>query len=140
MGVTLYANNSTYSFDMGAGSFFHLRANIAKVWDKQFGEHYEKLLSCHSKEEYDDHDRISDEILSHPRFKDEDADILDFLYASDCGGKIGYKTCGKIYNLIKDVDFGNKCIRYVAYSHNDWEEFKAFLKECYSHRRTARWE
>ena len=124
---------------MGAGGFFNLRANIAVLFDKQFGEHYRRLLECRDQIEYEEHDRIANEILSNPRFKDEDADILDFLYASDCDGKIGYKTCGKLFNLIKDRDFGKKGFRYTAYAHNDYEELKKFLKECYSHRRNAYW-
>ena len=124
---------------MGAGGFFNLRANIADLFDEQFGEHYRKLSECHDQTEYEEHDRIANEILSHPRFQDEDADILDFLYASDLDGKIGYKTCEKLYNLIKDHDFGKKCFRYAAYAYNDYEELKSFLKECYSHRRNAYW-
>ena len=64
--------------------------------------------------------------------------VLDFLYAPDEDGKISYKTCRKIYELIKDVDFGGKCFRYAAHVHNDYEEFKMFLKECVSHRRNMR--
>lgn len=140
MGITLTANHSKYSFDMGAGGFFNLRANIADLFDKQFGEHYRKLSKCYDRIDYEEHDRIANKILSHSRFKDEDADILDFLYApDDCDGKISYKTCGKLYDLIKDHDFGKKCFRYIAYAHNDYEELKQFLKECYSHRRNAYW-
>ncbi len=139
MGITLTANNSKYSFDMGSGGFFNLRANIADLFDKQFGEHYRKLTKCFDQIEYEEHDRIANKILSHPRFKDEDADIIDFLYASDCEGKINYRTCGKLHELIKDHDFEKKCFRYAAYAHNDYEELKQFLKECYSHRRNAYW-
>ena len=139
MGVTLTANNSKYTFNMGYSGFFNLRANIADLFDKQFGEHYRKLLGCFDQTEHEEHDRIANDILSHPRFKDEDADILDFLYASDCDGKISYKTCGKLYDLIKDHDFEKKCFRYAAHTHNDYEELKEFLKECYSHRRNAYW-
>ncbi len=140
MGITLTANNSKYSFDMGAWGFFNLRANIADLFDEQFGKHYRKLSKCYDQTDYEEHDRITDEILSHPRFRDEDADVLDFLYASDCQGKISYRTCGKLYELIKDVDFGKKCIRYAVHAHNDYEELKVFLKECYSHRRSAYWQ
>ncbi len=139
MGITLKANKSAYSFDMGCGGFFNLRTNIADLFDEEFGEHYRKLSKCYNQIDYKEHDRIANEILLHPRFKEEDADILDFLYASDRERKISYKTRGKLYNLIKDHDFGKKCFRYAAYAHNDYEELKAFLKECYSHRRNAYW-
>ena len=42
MGITLKANKSAYSFDMGCGGFFNLRANIAELFDEEFGEHYRK--------------------------------------------------------------------------------------------------
>lgn len=138
MGITLTANNSKYAFDMGAGGFFNLRANIADAYDKQFGKHYRKLLECHDKKDYEEYDRIANEILSSPRF-DKDTDLLDFFYASDIEGSISYKTAGKIYDIIKDVDFGNKCFQYMAYAHDDYGELKLFLKECYSHRRTVYW-
>ena len=71
---------------------------------------------------------------------DEDKDIFDFLFASDCDGKCSYKTAKKIYDLIKDVDFGGKIFTYTAYSDGkDYENFKEFLKECYQKHRTIIW-
>lgn len=123
---------------MGYGGFNNLRKNIAIAWDKELGETYGDMVMCmlHPKE-YDE--RIN-RILANDRFKDEDEDILDFLFASDCNGKCGYKTCGKIYNLIKDIDFGKKIFTYRAYSDgNDYEKLKLFLKECYQKRRMMVW-
>lgn len=140
MGYTIYATNSSHSFDGGMGGFMNLRINIAKAWDKEFGEHYATLAHCHSKDDYELFDLIANKILSDERFKDEDKDILDFLFASDCEGEISYKTCKKIYNLIKDIDFGNKIFTYGAYSDGkDYERFKEFLLECYRYRRKMRW-
>lgn len=138
MGVTLTAKNSTYSFDMGYGGFFNLQKNIAMALDKEFGEHYAELMRAYysDKEEYD---KKTAEIISRKGLEKKFSSILDFLYTGDCDGKIDYRTCGKIYDLIKDVDFGNKCFRYVAHAHNDYGELKEFLKECYSHRRNAYW-
>lgn len=137
MGVSIYANNSRYSFDCGSGGFFNLRKNIALAWDKEFGEHYAKLAGCN---DYKEHDRIANQILSDKRFKDEDADIVEFLYASDIEGKISYKTCKKIYGLIKDIDFGQKIFTYAAYSDGkDYEHFKEFLLDCSRHRRNMCW-
>lgn len=74
------------------------------------------------------------------RFKEEDDDILDFLYASDCEGKAGHRTCKKIYDLIKDVDFHGQIFTYAAYSDGkDYEYFKGFLFECYSKKRNMIW-
>ncbi len=139
MGVTLTAKNPIHTFNMGYGGFLNLRTSIADLFDKEFGEHYRTLQRCYDQADWKKYCRIGDKILSHPRFKDEDYDILDFLHASSSEGKMGYKTCGKIYRLIKDADFEGKIFRYAAYSHNDYEELKEFLKDCYSHRKNAVW-
>lgn len=53
--------------------------------------------------------------------------------------KFSVTVCGKIYNLIKDIDFGDKGFRYAIYRRNDYEEFKKFLKDCYSKRKNMVW-
>lgn len=74
------------------------------------------------------------------QFPDEDEDILDFLFMSDCEGKISAKTCKKIYDLIKDVDFGGRIFTYTAHSdHKDYEHLKEFLLECSKKRACMRW-
>lgn len=138
MGVCLTSRKSHYSFDMGYGGFHNLRKNIASAWDEELGEAYGDTVMCvtHPKEY---NERIN-RIIANDRFKDEDEDILDFLFASDCNGKCGYKTCWKIYNLIKDIDFGKKIFTYAAHSDgNDYEDLKLFLKECYQKRRMMIW-
>ena len=140
MGVSLTANNSGYDFDMGYGGFFSLRKNIALAFDEEFGEHYANLIYCHSVKDFEKHDEIAEWILKKNKLTDEDQDIVDFLYAPDSGGKMNYRTCGKIYDLIKDVDFDGKTFVYGALSDGkDYEYLKEFLKECYSHRRNAYW-
>lgn len=138
MGVCLTSRKSDYSFNMGYGGFHNLRKNIAIAWDAELGEAYaDMLMAMNHPKEYNE--RIN-RIISDDRFKDEDEDILDFLFASDCDGKCGYKTCGKIYNLIKDIDFGKKIFTYGAYSDGkDYEYLKEFLKECYQKRRMMIW-
>ena len=139
MGVSITATNSKYDFDMGYGGFFNLRRNIALALDKEFGENYSDLGTCCTPEQFKKNDRIADAIIKRKGLDKEYRDVLNFLYAKDTDGSISYKTCGKIYELIKDVDFGKKGFRYAAYMHDDYGEFKEFLKECYSHRRKMRW-
>ena len=138
MGVCLTSRKSNYSFNMGYGGFHNLRKNIAIAWDAELGEAYADIgIAMMNPKEYNE--RIN-RILSDDRFKDEDGDIADFLFASDCDGKCSYKTCGKIYNLIKDIDFGKKIFTYGAYSDGkDYEYLKEFLKECYQKRRMMIW-
>lgn len=138
MGVCLTSRKSSYSFDMGYGGFHNLRTNICKAFDEELAEVYaDTLFSLRDPKGYTN--KVN-EILKNERFKDEDEDIVDFLFDSDCDGKCGYKTCRKIYNLIKDIDFGKKIFTYAAYSDgNDYEELKLFLKECYQKRRMMIW-
>ena len=139
MGITITATNSKYDFDMGYGGFFNLRKNIALALDKDFGENYADLGTCYTKEQFAQNDRVAEMIINSKGLDKEYSDVIDFLYMSDCEGKISYKTCRKILNLIKDIDYGNKGFRYVMLMNNDYGEFKEFLQECVSHRRNLRW-
>lgn len=139
MGVCIKSTNGKYSFDMGAGGFFNLRKNIAYCVDREFGEHYALLARCNTQAEYSAHDRKAEQIINSKGLDREYSEVLDFLYADDCGGKIDYRTCKKIYDLIKDVDFGSKCFRYAILVHNDYEEFKLFLRDCYARKCCMRW-
>lgn len=138
MGVSISATNSKYSFDMGGGSFFDLRKNIAYVLNEELGKVYESLIYCHCKADFEEHDRKANEIITKYDLE-RYSGVLDFVYGSDCGGSVNYKACKQIYDLIKDEDFGDKFFRYAMRAHNDYEEFKEFLLECYSHRRQMRW-
>ena len=140
MGVTITANNSSRSFDMGCGGFMSLRENIVLAFDKEFGEHYSRFRSIWKQEDFEAFDKETNRILADDRFQEEDVDIVEFLFASDCGGEISYKTCKKIFDLIKDIDFGNEIFTYAGRSDGkDYQYFKDFLKECYSNRRKMRW-
>ena len=140
MGFTITATNSKYSFNGSFGGFYSLRVNIAKAFDTEFGNHYETLRERITLADYDAFDIKANDILAKPRFKKEDDDIIIFLFMPDTGGSISYKTCKKIYDLIKDIDYGNKIFTYAAHSDGrDYEKFKAFLLDCYKRRAKMRW-
>jgi len=138
MGICLTSKKSNYAFDMGYGGFHNLRTNIASVFDKELGEAYaDTIFAMFHPQEYTEY---INNILSDSRFRNEDADLVEFLFASDCKGKCSPKVCKKIYDLIKDIDFGNQIFIYAAHSDGrDYEHLKAFLKECYQKRRTMIW-
>ena len=139
MGVTIYANGVDRSFDCGYIGFAHLRNRICEVYDKDLYNVYSDMKMCalYTSEWTE---KIN-EICNLKHFPDEDEDILDFFFASDCAGKISYKTCGKIYYLIKDVDFGERIFTYAAHSDGkDYERLKEFLHECYRKRACMRWD
>ena len=139
MGVSITSKNSIYDFDMGYGGFFSLRKNIALALDKDFGENYSLLVKCVTERQFAENDRVAEYIINNKHLDREYKDVLDFLYMPDTGGSISYKACGKILSLIKDVSYEGQGFRYAAYRHNDYEEFKEFLKDCYSKRKSMRW-
>lgn len=133
MGLTLQSKGSQIDLTGGYGMFLKIRSRVAIAWDKEFGEHYSSLPLL-EEEDYEEFDKRTNEILKDERFKDEDEDLLAFLFASDGEGKCKYKTCKKIYDLIKDIEDDKLQLRYTAISKNDWEDFKQLLLDCYSHR------
>ena len=139
MGLTISGNyENSIELSGGYGMLRVIRNAIALAFDKEFGEHYSKLGTLSGKDEYKEFNRKANEILRDERFKDEDEDIVRFLFMPDCDGKIGYKTCKKIYELIKD-DNKERCLRYAIDSDNDWQDFKQLLKDCYSYRCNLVW-
>ena len=106
------------------------------------------------KATWEDFNKKTEKILSDKRFKNEDADMIKFLFASDCEGKISYRTCKKIYDLIKDdgKEFGLGYYSPLPNQENiplkerkmkansSWSEFKEILKECYSKRMNLTWD
>lgn len=144
MGISLYSNSKkvTHEFKMGYGGFFSLRSQIANAFDKEFGEHYSQLLkaSCSLSGGIEAFNKKMNQILADKRFDGKD-DILDFFFASDCGGTISYQTCKKLYNIIKDVNFQSG-FQYGNFSNGiekDWNDLKEFFLECYKAKVSARW-
>ena len=112
--------------------------NIARKSDSYLAQG--GICVLRDQEDFEAFDKETNRILADDRFQEEDVDIVEFLFASDCGGEISHKTCKKIFDLIKDIDFGNKIFTYAGRSDGkDYQYFKEFLQECYSHRRKMRW-
>lgn len=139
MGIKLFATNSSYSFNMSYSSFNNLRKNIANLLDEEFGEKYFEIRYCKTSDDYIELDRVLENIINEKHLDENYKETLDFLFMNDYDGNAPYRTCGQIYNLIKDVDFGDKRFQYALYPGDDYENFKKFLKECYSKRRNMRW-
>lgn len=133
MGVHVFANNSPYSLDMAYSAFSRLRDRIATLLDEEFGSNYSRL--CYSKEDYENYDKVANRLISE---KNLDEDIVDFLYQSDCDGKISYKTCKKILDLVADTEFVTCYMGF--YDASRAHDFQKLLQDCYSHRRSLRWD
>ena len=147
MGITITCKNPKYDFGMSYHAFFNLRKNIARCINDYFGSLYEKLMlypGTYLDDGYLVESKAENYINDNPNiFPEEDNDILDFLFESDCEGKIRHKTCKKIADLLEKnydrLNLKNKEFRYGYHSHEDYKEFIDFLRDCYSHRKNMEW-
>lgn len=133
MGICLY--NKEYEMDMGYFTFAQLRTVIAKLLNEEFGENYSLLRRCITKKDFKENDKIANSLIAKYNL---DEDVVNFLYQSDCNGKITYKTCRKIYKLIKDYD-DNFMYGYV-HSNHSFNYFKEMIKNCVDKRRMLFWD
>lgn len=142
MGLTLKSKGSNIELTGGYGMFKRIREVIANAFDEEFGKHYETLgFCCFFKDKIKEWDEKANKILENERFKDKDEDIVDFLFATDCGGKCNYETCGKIYDLIRNVGDIAK-LQYTnrpSVKENDFEDFKHLLLDCYLTKSDLTW-
>ena len=141
MGLFIESEGSNMELTGGYGMLMKIRIQVAKAWDEEFGKHYETLPSLIRDEDYKRFDKRTDEILKQDRFKNEDLDLVKFLFASDCEGECSPETAKKIYDLIKDVEYDGK-LRYTTYpstNKNDWEDFKQLLLDCWNNKKSFTW-
>lgn len=132
MGVSIYSNQSAYEFDMGYAAFFRLRTLIATRIDKELGKAYGESFYLENRAEH------IKEVLGRKHLDAWHKDVIDFLFMPDCAGSISHKVCRQLYDLLKDVS-REQSLDYVGFRHGDWNDFKAFLRDCYSKRRKMRW-
>lgn len=140
MGVTIESLN--YSIDLGYGGFNNIRKRVAQLTGKEIGEHYEELdkgmfLPTSERkvffEEYNKKISKLEERHSLPH------GILDFLYASDCGGTVSPEKCEQIYEVIKGYDDD---ILYGYCGRPDcamFKDFKELVKDCVDNKCDMEW-
>lgn len=94
---------------MGYGGFHKFRNTVAEKVNDEFYKHYlelsspEAMLSFGSEREeyFNKYDAKTDELIEQNIVTIE---VANFLYQSDCGGKIDRKQAKQIYELIKECD------------------------------------
>lgn len=139
MGVYIQAKNSKRGFHMAYSSFNTLRIFIARAMDQEFGDNYAHLRDCYHPDDFAEQEQQADIIIKRNDLT-KYQDIIDFLYLSDCDGKVSYKVCKRIYDLIKDIPFAESNIQYEVFlTEDEYTDFKKFLQDCYSHRRSMVW-
>ena len=140
MGVTI--NSKNHSMDMGYGGFNRLRNKVAELTGKEIGEHYKNLdkgmfLNGTQREEFfKEYNKKISELEGQFKIP---CGILDFLYASDCGGKITFGKCKQIYEVIKDYDDD---VLYGYCGRSDcakFKDFKEIIKDCIDSKSSMEW-
>lgn len=133
MGVTIKCKKTGREMDMGYFGFFKLRAKAAELVGSEVGEHYKKLddiLGIPYPERENVLKSYDDETERLVENKVLPIKIADFLYQSDCDGKIRYGACKEISKVIGDYD--DSIIYGYAGRKNPakFKDFKEILQDC----------
>lgn len=136
MGVTIQTKHAP-SIDLGYIGFRGLRTRIAYLVNEELGKLYEDIPMYGTKEDFEKYDkRIQDLSV---KLGDEYDCIFEFLYASDCNGKISYKTSKEIWKYIKDYD-DNVCYGYSGRPDCAmFKDFKEIIKSSMEKRCIVEW-
>lgn len=118
MGVTI--SSKRHSCDMGYGGFGRFRNTVAEKVNADFYRHYLRLSDPEAmfsigdgrKEFFEKYDAKTNEYVKQNTVTVE---VANFLYQSDCGGKIDKKQAKQIHELIKECD-DNISFGYVGRS------------------------
>lgn len=132
MGITIRSKNK--SIDMGYAGFNKLRTKVAELTADDIGEHYKKLhdsiflMGDLRKSFFDKYNKKIQELSQ--KYNGEKDATLDFIYASDCEGKITAEQCKNIHEVIKNYD---DSILYGYSGREDcatFKDFKELVKDC----------
>lgn len=100
MGLFLVATGYEKSVSIGYIGFGSYRQNLAKSYNSEFGEIYEKWY----KSGIFLNDKLTEfECNRWNEICDDDLDIL--LTHSDCDGTMSVSECRKVYKALKKIDF-----------------------------------
>lgn len=144
MGVTIKCKKTARNIDLGYGGFNNLRNKVAELVGEPFASHYLVLSNPsvmfltgkHRKDFFQDYDEKTEQFVKN---KKVNIKIADFLYQTDCEGKIRYGACKEILKVIADYDdhilYGYcgrpDCAKFV--------DFKAVLNDCVENKCDMVW-
>lgn len=133
MGVTIKCKKTGREMDVGYFGFHKLRAKIAELVSPKVGKHYQMydgIFSMTSSAKEHALKSYNDETERLIERKELSIKIADFLYQSDCGGKIHYGACKEILRVVGDYD--NRVIYGYVGRENPakFKDFKEILQDC----------
>lgn len=138
--MTIESKN--HSIDMGYGGFNNLRSKVAELTGEEIGNHYKKLdkgMFLYGEEREKFFEEYNKKISELADEFEIPHGILNFLYASDCDGKISSSKCKHIYKAIKDYDDN---ILYGYSGRADcakFKDFKEIVKDCIDNKCSMKW-
>lgn len=124
-------------YHMGYGSFMRLRNDIASAAAAEFGEHYKNFPVCPgswSEEELRSYDKTTGELIKKYKLKNR---FLDFLYYSDCEGKLSPSKCAAVLKYVEKIDPDKK----YGYVHSlmTMSQFADLLRSCCENKKYLIW-
>lgn len=133
MGLTIKCKKTGREMDVSYSGFFRLRKKVAELVSQEVGEHYQELdeiFKITSSEKESALKSYDDETERMVERKKLPIKIADFLYQSDCDGKIRYGACKEILKVIGDYD--DSIIYGYAGRENPakFKDFKEILEDC----------
>jgi len=145
MGVTIECKKTGTGYDMGYSGFNSFREKVAELFNSPFSEHYKKLstpemMFCLDEEKrksmFEEFDRKTKALIEEHNLN---AEVVSFLFQSDCEGEISPQTCKLIYDIIKDYD-DNICYGYAARPDcTMFHNLKSLFLECYKNDSPLVW-
>lgn len=138
MGITI--SSKRHSCDMGYGGFSRFRNAVAEMVNEEFHQHYLSLSSSEAmfsfgeeREKYfKKYDAITNEFIEKGIVTIE---VANFLYQSDCEGKVDRKQAKQIYELIKE------CNDDIVYGYGGRQDCAKMsdLKSIFSDKTKVEW-
>ena len=143
MGVTIKCQKTKRDIDMGYFSFADLRRQIAYCESKELGDLYNEAMDMSKRimipdpsNYWDEYDRRLDQLIKSGGIS---VKVVDFLYQSDCEGKINRRQCKKILERIKDLPDEQK----IGYKGREdcatMGDFKDILRDCVNKKCEMEW-
>lgn len=126
---------------MGYGSFSNFRIEVAKAFSEDFGEQYKDYLNKACKELFcgteENIKRLDKDFSAYLKTVDISDDIVNFLFQTDCGGKINCKTARKIRDLCNK----SKCEYKFGYDSDKRtiKEIAEIFDDAVKHRCNVKW-
>lgn len=133
MGLTIKCKKTGREMDVSYSGFSRLRKKVAELVSPEVGKHYQaldKIFRMDSSEKEKAFKSYDDETERLVENKVLPIKIADFLYQSDCDGKIRYGACKEILKVIGDYD--DSIIYGYAGRKNPakFKDFKEILQDC----------